>query len=186
MDLQEFFEIIDICDPEEFKYFENLAALLEADGYIPTEHIQTLLSGIDSELYGEFLETYFDEFLEEIPDEETDFYVAVENIKRTLLGAFPMDHNADNMYEYAELLNRFRKWYLEDRDVIRLTDGADVSVRDARYDLRAAELLGEDVRYDFRAATTFDAGGYDVLVSDMILNDEYDGGDDGEGPDDFS
>ena len=169
MDRREFYEVLDISDPSEFKYYENLAALLEEDRHVGSEQIADLLGEIDIAGFGDLLESFFDEFLRVIPDAETDLYVAVENIKRVLLGRLPLDGNEQDLADYAELLHRFRKWYVHDTNVIDLADGSDHSVRDARYEIIAAGLLGRTVRYDFRAAVDFDAGGYDMLVADMIL-----------------
>ena len=182
MDKSEFYEILDISDPSEFTYYENMASLLEEDSHIDTELITELLGEISLEKFGESLESYMNELLNAIPDEETDFYITVENIKRTLLGALPdEDDIKDNeLAEYADLINKFRKWYSVDTNVINLSDGSDSTVRDARYDLIAAKLLGTNASYDFRAAGEFDSEGYNVRVADMIGSaalydgDEYD------------
>ena len=76
-------------------------------------------------------------------------------------------------------------------DVIDLLTGDDLSVRDARYNIIAADLLGEETRYDFRAASSFDSGGYDVRVLDMIAaadadDTEEEGVSDDEDPDDLA
>ena len=51
---------------------------------------------------------------------------------------------------------------------INRLNGEEASVRDARYDIAAAKLLGEDADFDFRLALDYDLEGFNVRLSDMI------------------
>jgi len=165
MNKTELYELLDISHPGEFKYYENLAALVEEDSEIETELIADLLSEIDIEIFGDLFESYFDQFLDSIPDEETDLFVTVENVKRIMLSRVPISN--DDRFElndYSDLFDKFRRWYSLNHDVISLIDGSEHSIRDARYDYIASNLLGYEPRYDFRAALTFDESGYDYKL----------------------
>ena len=168
MNKAEFYNILDIESPEEFTYYENMASLLEEDSYIDVELLRDLINDVDKETFAELLDSYFEEFLRVIPDEYTDMYITVETLKRTMLGALQSEMNELDCAEYAELLEKFRKWYVSDQLVFDLKSGRECCVRDARYDLIAENYTDEEYDFDFRTAYDFDTGGYDFRVSDMI------------------
>ena len=59
---------------------------LEEDEYIEENLIKDLLRSIDMELLAEQMGSYFDGFLDHLPDNETDLYIMVESIGRALEG----------------------------------------------------------------------------------------------------
>ena len=63
---------------------------------------------------------------------------------------------------------KFRKWYVHDLNAFNKLTGEESSVRDARFDIAAAKLLGDDADYDFRLALDYDIDGFDVRIADMI------------------
>ena len=86
----------------------------------------------------------------------------------------------------ASEISKFRKWYVHDLNAFNKLTGEESSVRDARYDIAAAKLLGEDSDYDFRLALDYDLDGFDVRISDMIgasLGEAENIGSDKMGPD---
>ena len=72
MDKVRFYNVLDIDSADEFQYYENLAALLEEDEYIEENLIKDLLKSIDMELLAEQIGSYFDGFLDHLPENETD------------------------------------------------------------------------------------------------------------------
>ena len=62
MDRDKLYEILDIESPDEFEYYENLSALLEADEMIDSDLILALLKEIELEKLADMLESYFDEW----------------------------------------------------------------------------------------------------------------------------
>ena len=82
MDKVRFYHVLDIDSADEFKYYENLAALLEEDEYIEENLIKDLLKSVDMEMLAEQVGSYFDAFLDHLPDNETDLYIMVESIGR--------------------------------------------------------------------------------------------------------
>ena len=168
MDKVRFYRVLDIESPEEFQYYENLASLLEEDEFIEENLIKDLLKDIDTEKLAEHFESYFDGFLDHIPDSETEMYVTIESIKRAFDGLIFDEMTQDDIDQLAKELSKFRKWYVHDQNAFNRLNGEEASVRDARYDIAAAKLLGEDADFDFRLALDYDLEGFNVRLSDMI------------------
>ena len=168
MDKVRFYRVLDIESPEEFQYYENLASLLEEDEFIEENLIKDLLKDIDTEKLAEHFESYFDGFLDHIPDSETEMYVTIESIKRAFDGLIFDEMTQDDIDQLAKEISKFRKWYVHDQHAFNRLNGEEASVRDARYDIAAAKLLGEDADFDFRLALDYDLEGFNVRLSDMI------------------
>lgn len=168
MDKVRFYRILDIDSADEFQYFENLSALLEEDEFIEENLIKDLIRNIDREKLAEHMSSYFDGFLDHLPDNETDLYVMVESMGRVFDGLIMEDMNEADIDALASEILKFRKWYVHELNAFNKTTGEESSVRDARFDLAAAKLLGEKADYDFRMALDYDIDGFDVRVADML------------------
>ena len=92
----------------------------------------------------------------------------VESIGRAFEGLIFEDMSDADFSELASEIAKFRKWYVHDLNAFNRLTGEEASVRDARYDIAAAKLLGEDADYDFRTALDYDLDGFNVRVADMI------------------
>lgn len=168
MDKVRFYNILDIEKPEEFKFYENLAALLEEDEFIEENLIKDLLKDVDKEKLAEHLDSYFEGFLDHLPDNETEMYITADSIRRVFDGLIYEDMTDEDISALASEISKFRKWYVHDLNVFDRINGNELSVRDARYDIAAARLLGEDADHDFRLALDYDLDGYNVRIADMI------------------
>ena len=168
MDKVRFYRLLDIDSADEFKYYENLSALLEEDEYIEENLIKDLIRNADREKLAEHMSSYFDGFLDHLPDNETDLYVMVESMGRVFDGLIMDDMTDADIDALASEISKFRKWYVHDSNAFNKLTGEEASVRDARFDLSAAKLLGENADYDFRLALDYDIDGFDVRIADMI------------------
>ena len=168
MDKVRFYKVLDIESPQEFQYYENLAALLEEDEFIEENLIKDLIKDIDGEMLAEHFDSYFEEFLRHIPDSETDMYMIVDSIKRVFDGLIADDMDQSDVSALAGEISSFRKWYIHDLNAVDRSSGESVSVRDARYGTAAAKLLGDEADYDYRQALDYDIKGFNVRLSDMI------------------
>lgn len=167
MDRKRLYEVIDIEDPSEFKYYENLAALLEAEEMMEEDLIEELVKDLDMTMLAELFDSYFAEFSRHIPEEESELLLAMETAKDQLFSLMREEMTTEDYHALAEALYRFRKWYVLDKRVRNEETGEDVSIRDARYDMAAAKLIGSETSYEFTEAGYADDG-YDVLVSDLF------------------
>ena len=169
MDKVRFYRILDIDSADEFQYYENLSALLEEDEYIEKNLIKDLIRSVDREKLAEHMNSYFDGFLDHLPDNETDLYVMVESMGRVFDGLIMEDMSDADIDALASEISKFRKWYVHDLNVFDRIKGEEVSVRDARYDILAAGFLGEKSDYDFRSALDYTVEGYDVRITDLSI-----------------
>lgn len=172
MDKVRFYGILDIDSADEFRYYENLSALLEEDEFIEENLIKDLMREIDKDVLAEHMDSYFEEFLNHIPDNETELYITVESIKRAFDGMIFDGMGDSEISDLAAELSRFRKWYVHDLNAFDRIKGSESSVRDARFDIAAARLLGEEADFDFRTALDYGLDGFDVRVADIIASAE--------------
>lgn len=172
MDKTIFYKTLDIDKPEEFRYYENLEALIECDEYIEANLIYDLFKDIDTSILEEFFSYYFEDFLRVIPDEESDLYILVENISRLFQGLAKEDMAGEDISILADELVKFRKWYIFDNLAFNMLTGEETSVMEARYNILAAKLLNEECRYDFRTALDYDLDGFDMSFSRLLYEED--------------
>ena len=68
MTKQEFYELLDIETPEDFKYVENVAQYLECDDEIDFADVAYLLSELDKVETAGLFDDYFEEIMDFIPE----------------------------------------------------------------------------------------------------------------------
>ena len=161
MDKIELYNILDISEPEDFTYYENMAALLEEERVIEQNLLDNLLDEVDFDTFRDLIKSYFEEFLNRIPEEETDLYFLADTMRRSLVGC-------EEPHQLSDAITRFRKWYVLDLSVRDRNTNEEISVCQARYNISAASILGEKAEYDFQNSYNFEMDGYDVSVHDMI------------------
>ena len=164
MDKTELYRKLDIDTIDEFRYYENMAALLEDDDYIEENLIKDLIREVDKSVFAEHMDSFYEQFLNNLPDDETELYITVDSIRRAMTGLIAEDMTDEDISALAEEIVRFRKWYVHDLNVFDRIRGEELSVRDARYNILAAGFLGEKYDYDFRTALDYTVEGYDVRI----------------------
>ena len=167
MDRERLFEKLDIDSPEEFKFYENFDALIEDEEHIEEELIKEVLSCADADLLSDHVESFFDSFLGNIPDKETELYIIVESFKRNISALVFEEMQDEDISELAKDIYKFRNWYAIEHNAKDENSGEELSVRDARYEIAAAALLGDEVSIDFGRAITSGPDSYGIKVSDL-------------------
>ena len=198
MDLNELFEIVDIESTEDFKYFDNFAALMESDDYIPTEVMYELFAEVDTDVLSELTDNYFEDIMEGVPEEEAELFTLLDNIKRVLKGYAENTDDERSIVLFTDEVSRFRNWYNFDTDVECQSrkDGSTrtVPVREALVLYRIEKLRADEYMYDFSecldypldeyvVSFTSDADGdtgyepgneeEELLNSDFLFDDEF-------------
>ncbi len=198
MDLNELFEIADIDSAEDFKYFDNFAALMESDEYIPNEVMYELFAEVDTDILSELSDNYFEDIMEGVPEEEAELFTLLDNIKRVLKGYAENTDDERSMVLFTDEVSRFRNWYNFDTDVECQSrkDGSTrtVPVREALVLYRIEKLRADEYMYDFSqcldypldeyvVSFTSDAEGdtgyepgneeEELLNSDFLFDDEF-------------
>jgi len=166
MNFEELLAYLDLEEPSQFEYFENLADLVEADEEIAPEAVYTLLAGVDMEVFGELITHYFEEMQEAIPDDATELYVLLETVRMAFTGMAAQLEEERDMVVLADEFDRFRNWFsFGSKVLVRETDqeGAHertVSVRDALALSRLEKMGCGKFSYSFDEATGFEMNRY--------------------------
>ena len=168
MNKDELYQILDIVAPEEFEYYENLAALLEADEIIDAKLILELIKKLDIESLVDMFDSYFEEWNKSIPDDLAELYVTVDTAKRSIMGHFNEDMTDEDYSSLANAIYDFRRWYVTTPHVVDNDTGEEINVRDARYNLSASRYTGEICNYNFNEAYKYEGDSYSMRLSDII------------------
>lgn len=167
MERDRLFEKLDIDSPEDFKFYENFDALIEDEEHIEEDLIKEVLSYADSHLLSDHVDSFFESFLGNIPDDETELYIIVESFKRNISSLVFEGMSEEDLSELAKDIYKFRNWYAIEHNATDEKSGEELSVRDARYEIAAAKLLSEEVSIDFGRAITSGPDSYGIKISDL-------------------
>lgn len=173
MDKEQFYQLLDIESGEDFMYFENFAALIECDEDVDTDWIYDILQDVDSEVFIEICNEFFDDVDNSIPDAETDLFTLLLTIRRAFIGMAKIDDEEveNGLLLLAEELNKFRQWYSVDSHVeCRNQDTnqvKDVTLRDALALARMEKLSDESYFYDFSDAVNYNIEEYVMNFADL-------------------
>jgi len=170
MDRERLYEKLDIESPEEFQYYESFEALMEDEEHIEEELIREILAVTDADLLSEHIANFFDAFASNVPDDETELSIIVDTFRNNVLSASSAELTDEDLNQLVNEIYKFRKWYAIDHNATDEIKSEEISVRDARYELAAAKLLGDTVSIDFGRALTSGPDAYSVRLRD-ILND---------------
>lgn len=176
MNLEEVLELLEIDSPSEFEYFEHLAELLECAEEIPYDAFFSVLREVEPSVFSELLDSYFEDSLQGIPDEATDFYTLMSTINQSLLGLATDFTTLEQRRQFVDELYRFRSWYTFEGIVhcTNLEDGRvnDIPVVEA-LSLYRQEKLGEArYTYDFSDTLDYPVDEYSVPFSFSMQEDD--------------
>lgn len=174
IEYDELMEILDISEPEEFEYFENMADLIECEHAISDEALIELFRHVDKSTLKELLENYFTDILENVPDRASDIYMLVNTIGMSLVGlAGEKEEDIGSLSTLAEEFNRFKKWYISDTEVECRETGAGLdeiiilTVAEALALCREEAITKMKYEYDFEKALDFPLSDYVMSFGDL-------------------
>ncbi|MDR2295264.1 MAG: hypothetical protein LBD95_00560 [Clostridiales Family XIII bacterium] len=152
MELEALLRLLEIESVEEFNFFEYYAELVESEKEIPFETLHAFFAGVERSVLAELTEGYFEETLEGVPSDQTEFYTLLDSIGRnmTRLARRASDRGLDL---FTEEFLRFRQWYVFDR-AVRCEEKdsgtrSDAGVCEALTLSRIERLGGADYFFDF-------------------------------------
>lgn len=178
MDLNELMEMLEIDEPSEFEYFENLADLLESDETIPEETLFQLFSQTDPKTVAELIHNYFDDMLEAMPESSTEMFTLIENIKRSLIGLLQTSEEESLLRHFVEELFRFKTWFCFESEVgcKSLSGGEEkmLPLRDALILSRLEKMEEDEYQYDFENCLKYEIDEYIMSFADLAIEEEED------------
>lgn len=172
MDLNELLRHLDLESPDEFEYFEHLADLLELEEPFSSEACFTLFSAVSSHVLTELIANYFEDIMENMPDDTVDIYALLTAIRQNLLGLALQIGEPDGRRLFSDELVKFHDWYALDSSVRckGLSDGAVLfaTVCEALALCRLERLNGEEYDYDFSPCLDYDIEEYSMRLGDLM------------------
>jgi hypothetical protein len=176
MDLQDLLEMLELDEPEDFEYFENFADLVECDEDITEDALYELFSQVDADTAAEIIGSYFDEIMDNVPDEATDIYMLLENIKRALAGLI-LAGDEDSIVRFAEELAKFRNWYSFDSEVTcqNVTEDTEevLSLRDALTLARLDNLDEDEYSFEFDDCLDYELDDYGMSFNELAEAEDF-------------
>ena len=177
MDREMLYKMLDIEEPADFQYFENLAELLECDEHIEYEDLYSLLKEVDTEILAQLIHDYFEEVSDFVPQDAAELFLLLDKIKLSLIGMVRNSDEENVLSNLTEELNRFRLWYSLDSSVICTAVGSELenggreeehTLRDALTYSRLEKLDGDKYEYDFSACLDYPLDEYIMSFGDII------------------
>lgn len=175
MDLNELMEMLEIDEPSEFEYFENLADLIESEETIPEETLFQLFSQTDPKVVADLIHNYFEDMLEAMPEYSTEMFTLLENIKRSLIGLLQTSDDESLLLHFVEELYRFKVWYCAESEVTckSLSDGEEkvLPLRDALVLSRLEKMEEDEYQYDFEECLKYEIDEYIMSFADLAVEE---------------
>ena len=177
MKKQELYDLLDIETPEDFQYFENLAAFFECEEELDYDDVAELFKEVDKTVLAELVDEYFEEVTNFVPGSETEVFSIFENVRRALIGMCRNCSDDENLHsKLIEELERFRRWYSMDSRAY-CTDPASLeeeekSMRDALLLSRLEKLEHNGYQYDFSECMDYPLDEYIVSLGDLAAAED--------------
>lgn len=169
MTFEDVLELLEIDSPDEFEYFEHLAELIECMEDIPHDVLFSVLKVVDPDVLTELLDSYFEDNMQGIPDEASDFYTLFITIRQSLIGLAASCTSLEQRRLFVEELYRFRSWYTFDSVVhcVALADGSisDIPVVEALSLFRLEKLGEATYQFDFSESMDYPLEEYSMPIS---------------------
>ncbi len=184
MNREEFYELIDIESPEDFKFYDNIENLVEADEPWEADVLLPVIRETDSDTLKEMIKEYFQSLMERLPEDHTELYTLIYNAGRTIRGLVGGDdlNREDDLRRLSHELERFSRWFSKDSKVeMKDMDSGEVSsmpLRDALAHMALEKLGIGNYIFDFDEALDYEIDEYVVNLTDWSEGDpdfqEYD------------
>lgn len=177
MTIEELMEMLEIESEEDFAYFEQFAALMESEADIDYDTFTELLLMADFETLQDMIQSFFDDMIRGVPDDDTRLYAVLQSVKDALTSLAGLGRGR-NFGFLSDELYHFRQWYLTpEATVCQPEDGGPekrVSPCEALMLFREEKLSGKKYYYDFSGAMPEEP---DEYVLDLIaeMSGQYEG-----------
>ncbi len=181
MDLSALLKQLEIEDPQEFVYMENLAELLESDKPLEEGAIFSLFQGAPRDGVTTMIQEYFEDLLTGVPDDSGDIYLLLEKIKYLWLGLWQQRDQGENLRDFVSEIVGFQGWLTRENQVIcqDVQGGAaqGYSLLEAMSLFRLEGLGGSEYHYDFDLCLDYPIEEYQMGFVDLAkgsLDDDRD------------
>lgn len=180
MNYDELLELLDIDEPSQFQYFENISELIETEEEYEFEDFALLIKNVDNKVLAELLDEYFTEILNGVPDSATEFYTLLQTIGMSLIGMANGVEEEEDVALLCDEIYRFRNWFTFDTCVnVRPENSGEqfkrVTPLEALISSRAEQFESEGaLEYDFEPALNYELKDYVMSFRDVASAQDYD------------
>lgn len=178
MNYKELLVYLGIDSPEEFKFFEMMADIIESEEDIELEAIYQVFRDADKEDISSLLDDYFEEITNALPDDSDSMFSLLDQIRLLLIGLIDNAESDSDYRRFADEFNRFRIWYSYDSQVEILPDDEDEGfedvqcLRDAITTARIDRLNGESHRYNYDQALDYEIDSYTMSFANLMAAED--------------
>lgn len=167
MEKHDFYSLIDISTPEDFKFYENVESIMESDDYIEPGLLFELFRKLDWLDLEELFMKYFEELFRIFPEKEDDLCLTIQAITNKFNNIFNAGNDEEAVKNLSLEIHKFKKWFVYDKPISNLNNGEEINVRDAIYNIYAMRFGGAECSYNFDNVSSY-IDGYDIRISDLI------------------
>lgn len=174
IEYKQLMKILEIAEPEEFEYFENMADLIECEYTISDAAIANLFRYVDGETLAELIENYFSDILEHLPENQDEIYLLINNIGMNLIGLAKgkEEEEEHNLAVLAEEFNKFKMWYLFDTEVVcedpKYGETLVLPVAEAIAEYRSEPSTKKKSVYNFEQALNYQLSDYVMSFGELV------------------
>lgn len=180
MNYSEMLVYLDLESPEEFRFFEMMADLIESEEDIELEAMYQLFKDADRAEVSRLLDDYFEDTTNALPDDSDEVFSLLDQIRLLLIGLIDNAEDDSDYRRFADEFNRFRNWYSYDSQVEVLPDDESeedepieyACLRDAITTARADRINGENHRYNYENALDFEIDSYTMSFAELIAAED--------------
>ena len=179
-DIRQILDELDIEDEDDFRYFDQCAALMETPLGIDYDTFAEIIMIPDQDDLRQMVSDFFEDTVKGIPDDNTELYRMIQTYKDVLTTmAEHMDDRGAGFFT-DEMFN-FREWFLEPESVVCTPEDGESGVRrlspcEAFMLYREEKLSGVRYDYDFSEAMPGEPDEYTMSVLDEYRDDYRDVG----------
>lgn len=182
MNYDEIMTMLDIEEPEEFSYFENMADFLESEEDIERDAFYRLIDRVDKNVLSDLINGYIDDICENLPDSEVDLFLLLSNLKLSLSGLSKQSNKEESITVIlVDELLRFRQWYSQEKGVRCIAKESkaqsEVTVAEAIAMARLEKMGEEEYTFDFSDVLEYPIDEYVMSFAEIFDDDEYESDD---------
>jgi len=176
--MEELLKLLGMETPQDMNYAESFCELMEWEESIDEGLFFRLFSEVSADTLKELVQSYFEEIVSAVPDDNLEFYTFISSYKRNLRGLINYCREENDLRKVIAELYKFREWYQEPETVActDLDENRDflATVCEALVLGRMERLSLGSYAFDFENAMNLQYDEYEDYADDEDSQYDYD------------
>lgn len=176
--MEELLKLLGMETPQDMNYAESFCELMEREESIDEGLFFRLFSEVSADTLKELVQSYFEEIVSAVPDDNLEFYTFMSSYKRNLRGLINYCREENDLRKVIAELYKFREWYQESETVActDLDENRDflATVCEALVLGRMERLSLGSYSFDFENAMNLQYDEYEDYADDEDSQYDYD------------